>query len=99
MLVEVIADRPKSFVAIPSGGRVCQALYLVLASAHWFYYTTSGACTLSWSFATVLLIAYPLLAPTDRGVRQHLDHHDRSSSAILRKSDSKPLRMVGGIAE
>jgi len=62
MLVEVISDRPQSFVAIPSEGRVCQALYLVRASSHWFYYTTSGACTLSWSFAVVLLIACLMLA-------------------------------------
>jgi hypothetical protein len=62
MLVEVITNRPKSFVAIPSVGRVCQAFYLNKYSAHWFYYTTSGACTLSWGFAAVLLIACLMLA-------------------------------------
>src|SRR5690242_16665356 len=62
MLVEVITNRPKSFVAIPSVGRVCQALYLNKYSGHWFYYTTPGACHLSWGFAFVLLIACLMLA-------------------------------------
>lgn len=62
MLIDFVTDRPKSFVPIPAAGRVCPAFYWARPSGEWFYYTTPGACTLSWSFAAVLLIACLMLA-------------------------------------
>jgi hypothetical protein len=64
MLIDVVADRPQSFLPIPAAGRVCAALHFGAPGTYhnWFYYTTSGWCGLSWSFAVVLLIACMILA-------------------------------------
>jgi hypothetical protein len=64
MLVDVVADQPKSFVPIPAAGRVCAAPHVGAPGTYHnlFYYTTSGWCDLSWSFAVVLLIACMILA-------------------------------------
>jgi hypothetical protein len=63
-LVDVVADRPQSFVPLPAAGRVCAAPHLGAPGTYhnWFYYTTSGWCDLSWSFAVVLLVACLKLA-------------------------------------
>jgi len=63
-LVDVVADRPQSFLPIPAAGRIYAALHLGAPGTYhnWFYYTTSGWSGLSWSFAVVLLIACLKLA-------------------------------------
>jgi hypothetical protein len=64
ILVDVVADRPESFVPIPAAARVWAAPHLGAPGTYhnWFYYTTAGWCALSWSFAVVLLIACLKLA-------------------------------------
>ncbi len=62
MLVEIATNRPVRFAADPLAGRVCPALFVAKPSEYWLYYTTPGACALSWSFVAALLIAAMFLA-------------------------------------
>jgi hypothetical protein len=62
MLVDFFTDRPRSFVPIPAADRVCPAFYWARPSGHLLYYTTPGACTVSWVFAAALLIACLIMA-------------------------------------
>ncbi len=62
LLVDFFANRPELFVPDMASGRVCPALFLYKLSPHWFYYTTYGACTVSWSSAFLLSAAAAYLA-------------------------------------
>jgi hypothetical protein len=55
--VEFFTNRPTSYVPIPAAGRICAAFDWNRYSGQWFYYTTPGACHLSWVLAVVLAIA------------------------------------------
>jgi hypothetical protein len=60
--VEFFTNRPTSYVPIASAGRVCAAFNWYRYSGHLFYYTTPGACDLSWGLALVLAIAAMIAA-------------------------------------
>lgn len=61
-LVDVFSNHPPLFVADPSVGRVCPAIYLNRFSSHFFYYTDRFDCAVSWGFAATLFAAAIVLA-------------------------------------